>query len=186
MSAACWLDKRRFIVAIPWQAVGQETRASGPVDLERADAEPPRPVSPRPAVTILLAEDDPMAFEVVADYLTEKGYRVITASNGAEALERAQREHPALILMDTQMPVMDGLEATHRIRADAELKHIPVIALTGLAMEDDKARCLEAGANDCLTKPVSLKNLMGVIEAQLALPTRLAAPIVAAGRPGEA
>jgi len=121
----------------------------------------------RGAGTILLAEDNPMAFEVVAEYLTEKGYRVITASNGAEAIERAQQEQPALILMDAQMPVMDGLEATRRIRADAELKHIPIIALTGLAMEGDEQRCLAAGANDYLSKPVSLKKLMGMIEAQL-------------------
>ena len=64
---------------------------------------------------------------------------------------------------------MDGLEATRRIRADAELKHIPIIALTGLAMDGDEARCLEAGANGYLIKPVGLKRLMDMIESQRAL-----------------
>ena len=78
-----------------------------------------------------------------------------------------EAELAVLILMDAKMTVMDGPEATRRIRADAELKHIPVIALTGLAMEGDEARCLAAGANDYLTKPVNLKKLLGAIEAQL-------------------
>ncbi len=163
----------RFTVAIPWQPA-EETRTEGDARnaSRRADADhlaPAESAAPRPATIILLAEDNPMAFEVVAEYLTEKGYRVVAAGNGAEALERARQEQPALILMDALMPVMDGLEATRRIRADAELKHIPIIALTGLAMECDEARCLEAGANDYLSKPVSLKDLRVAVEAQLAL-----------------
>ena len=156
----------RFSVAIPWQPtkifLPEESQGAAPLC-----SAPPLPEGC--SGTILLAEDSPLVFAAVADYLTSKGYRVVAAGNGAEAIERARQEQPALILMDVQMPVMDGLEATRRIRADAELKHIPIIALTGLAMDGDEARCLAAGANSYLIKPVGLKEMLGVIEAQLAI-----------------
>jgi CheY-like chemotaxis protein len=104
----------------------------------------------------------------MVDYLEDKGYRVTIARNGVEMIERASEERPALILMDIQMPVMDGLEAIRHIRADAELANIPIIALTALAMRGDRERCLAAGANDHLAKPVSLKGLIQAIEAQRA------------------
>ena len=89
------------------------------------------------------------------------------ARDGAEAIERAKEERPDLILIDIQMPGMDGLEATRRLRADANLADIPVIALTALAMPGDRELCLGAGANEYLSKPVSLKGLVQVIEVQL-------------------
>ena len=75
----------------------------------------------------------------------------------------AKQHQPNLILMDIQMPEMDGLEATQCIHADAELQHIPIIALTALAMPGDRERCLSAGAVDYLTKPVSLKRLLDLL-----------------------
>jgi PAS domain S-box-containing protein len=116
---------------------------------------------------ILLAEDNEASINLMEDYLSQRGYAVVVARNGAEALARAQEAPPDLILMDVQMPGMDGLEATRHIRADERLQAIPVIALTALAMPGDRERCLEAGANDYLTKPVSLRMLLAAMAAQL-------------------
>ena len=116
---------------------------------------------------ILLAEDNEANIVALEDYLPQRGYRLVVARNGLEAIARAREFRPALILMDIQMPGIDGLEATRRIRADAALRDTPIIALTALAMSGDRERCLEAGANDYLTKPVSLRTLLQVIAAQL-------------------
>ena len=116
---------------------------------------------------ILLAEDNEDGISTVSDYLLAKGHRVIVARNGEEAIQRVKEEKPDLILMDIQMPGMDGLEATRNIRADSDLMDIPIIALTALAMPGDRERCLEAGANDYISKPVSLRGLVEAIEVQL-------------------
>jgi len=116
---------------------------------------------------ILLAEDNEGNINTLSDYLLIKGYQVIVARNGAEAVVRATDTRPDVILMDIQMPGIDGLEATKRIRADAALATIPIIALTALAMPGDRERCLAAGANAYLSKPVSLKRLIEAIEAHL-------------------
>jgi CheY-like chemotaxis protein len=84
---------------------------------------------------------------------------VIIAKNGVEAISIAKAEHPDLILMDIQMPVMDGLEAIAQIRLDPSLIEIPIVALTALAMEGDRDRCLAAGANEYISKPIRLKQL---------------------------
>ena len=122
---------------------------------------------------ILLAEDNQDSINTVSDYLLAKGYQVAVARNGNEAIQRVREGKPDLILMDIQMPGMDGLEAIRRIRSaqmrrvGADLTHIPIIALTALAMPGDRERCLEAGANDYISKPVSLKGLVRAVEAQL-------------------
>jgi len=116
---------------------------------------------------ILLAEDNEDNINTMSDYLLTRGYWVVVARNGAEAVERAMEERPDVILMDVQMPAMDGLEATRRIRADANLKAVPIIALTALAMPGDRERCLDAGADVYLSKPVSLRMLVETIEARL-------------------
>ena len=125
------------------------------------------PAEPQPATgpLILLAEDNPTNADLMTDYLQAQGYRLVVADDGAEAVERARQVKPALILMDIQMPVMDGLEATRLIRADEELKDVPIIALTALAMSGDRERCLAAGANDYFTKPVNLKALVERMES---------------------
>ncbi|MBE0682158.1 MAG: PAS domain-containing protein [Anaerolineales bacterium] len=113
--------------------------------------------------TILLAEDNPTNMMVTFDYLTSNGFTVITAVNGIEALEQAQTHRPDIILMDIQMPGVDGLEAIRRLRAAPEFDPVPIIALTALAMPGDRELCLQAGANEYLAKPVSLKNLAETI-----------------------
>ena len=116
---------------------------------------------------ILIAEDNLTTQTTYSDFLSAKGYRVIVAANGAEAIERTREARPDLILMDIQMPGMDGLDTTRRLRSDPELSGIPIIALTALVMPGDRERCLDAGANDYLTKPLSLKQLVLTIETFL-------------------
>jgi CheY-like chemotaxis protein len=117
---------------------------------------------------ILLAEDHEAFTQAIRDHLMHHGYRVSLASNGVETVERAREEVPDLILMDIQMPKMDGLEATRLIRSDDRLHAIPIVALTALVLAGDKARCLEAGADEYLRKPIRLQNLLATIESLLA------------------
>ena len=117
---------------------------------------------------ILVAEDNELNRELLCDYLSLSGYTVIRASTGLQAVEQAQAHQPALILMDIQMPELDGLEAIQRIRALPRLATVPIIALTALAMEGDRERCLATGANAYLAKPVELKALSAVIATLLA------------------
>ena len=124
-------------------------------------------VSDQRATTILLAEDNEANIDTVSTYLLAMGYQVTIARDGAEAVQRTREKHPDVILMDIQMPGMDGLEAIKRIRADGNLDRAPIIALTALAMPGDRERCLHAGADEYLPKPVSMKNLITVIKAQL-------------------
>ncbi|WP_373545546.1 response regulator [Chamaesiphon sp.] len=116
---------------------------------------------------ILIVEDNELNINTISSYLTVKGYRPIVAGDGQSAIELTQKHHPDLILMDIQMPGMDGLEAISRIRQDPQLAEIPIIALTALAMEGDRDKCLSAGANDYLTKPVKLKQLNQTIQQWL-------------------
>ncbi|NMF60469.1 PAS domain S-box protein [Pseudanabaena yagii] len=118
--------------------------------------------------TILIAEDNEANTLSVTSYLEEKGYHCVIAQNGQEAITFAKIHQPQLILMDIQMPEMDGITATKQIRNEPSLVDIPIIALTALAMSGDRERCLEAGANDYLTKPVHLQYLAKVIEDMLA------------------
>jgi PAS domain S-box-containing protein len=114
---------------------------------------------------ILLAEDNEENITMTQEYLAINGCRVEVVRNGLDAVAVARELKPALILMDIQMPGMDGMEATRRIRADETLAHIPIIALTALAMSGDRERCLEAGANEYLSKPVRLRKLLEIIRA---------------------
>ncbi len=118
-------------------------------------------------MTILLAEDNETTITMFRDYLTELGYRIEIARDGEEALASAHNIPPDLVLMDIQMPGIDGMEAIRRMRASADLAHIPIIALTALAMPGDRERCLEAGANAYLSKPVRLVELVNLIETNL-------------------
>lgn len=116
---------------------------------------------------ILLVDDNEPNRDTVSSYLIAKGYEIRVAQNGQEAIEKARSDTPDLILMDIQMPIMDGLEATQKIRQYPHLASIPIIALTALAMKEDRERCLAAGANDYLSKPVKLKQLAATIQQLL-------------------
>jgi len=117
---------------------------------------------------VLLVEDTEIVIFTLTDYLTSLGYRVSPARTGEEGISLALELEPDLILMDVQMPDIDGLETTRQIRTQAKLADTPIIAITALAMPGDRERCLAAGMNDYLSKPISLKRLAGVIQRYLA------------------
>jgi CheY-like chemotaxis protein len=121
-------------------------------------------IDPDNAPLILLAEDNEANIQTFSSYLTAINYRIVTARNGEEAVAMAKAESPDIILMDIQMPDMDGLEAIALIRADASIAAIPIIALTALAMEGDRERCLAAGANEYLSKPIKFRQLNSAIQ----------------------
>jgi signal transduction histidine kinase len=154
-----------FTVALPWQSA-MDSLADVPID-ESVTPPPTQTEAITSEFVILLVDDNQIITETIADYLRAKGYQVILAHNGFQAIERTREVHPDLILMDVQIPEMDSLEAIRQIRADTELAEIPIIALTALARPHDKERCLEAGANDYLSKPISFKGLAATIKAWL-------------------
>ncbi|TVQ13274.1 MAG: response regulator [Leptolyngbya sp. DLM2.Bin27] len=121
---------------------------------------------------ILLAEDNEANIEATSNYLEAKGFRLIVARNGIEALAMVRTEKPALVLMDVQMPGVNGLEAIQQIRRDSDenIQNIPIIALTALSMTGDRERCLQAGATEYMSKPVKLKTLAAKIQELLADP----------------
>lgn len=137
-----------------------------PVDISTVTTQAPVRES---APLLLLAEDNEANINTLSDYLLNRGYRLIVARNGHEAVTRTREEQPDLVLMDIQMPEMNGLEAIQLLRTETNpaTSKIPIIALTALAMPGDRQQCLYAGANDYMSKPVSLKKLVEAIEAQL-------------------
>jgi CheY-like chemotaxis protein len=114
---------------------------------------------------VLLVEDNEMNRDMLSRRLERKGFEVVFAQDGSVAVELAGSEQPALILMDMSLPVMDGWEATRRIKADPATQSIPVIALTAHAMAGDKEKAMEAGCEDYDTKPVDFPRLLGKIES---------------------
>ena len=116
---------------------------------------------------ILLVEDNEMNRDMLSRRLARKGFEVALALDGAEGLAKAGSESPDLILMDMSLPVLDGWEATRRIKADPVTQKIPIIALTAHAMAEDEQRAREAGCDDFDTKPIDLERLLQKIGAQL-------------------
>jgi CheY-like chemotaxis protein len=116
---------------------------------------------------ILLVEDNEMNRDMLARRLQRRGYGVLIAPDGAEGVAQAQAEVPDLILMDMSLPVLDGWEATRRLKATPETQSIPVIALTAHAMSGDREKAIEAGCDDYDTKPVEFNRLLAKIEALL-------------------
>ncbi len=119
---------------------------------------------------ILIVDDNSANTKLVSFLLSTKGYAVRTAASAAEALVALERALPALILMDIQLPGMDGLTLTRQLRADARTAGIPIIALTAYAMKGDEERALEAGCDAYITKPIDTRTLPGRIAALLARP----------------
>ncbi len=109
--------------------------------------------------TVLLAEDNPDIRESLCEFLEAKGCSVMLASNGREAVDQAMKRRPDLVLMDVQMPVMDGLEATRVLRSTASLEGLPIVVMTAFASGEDAERCREAGATSYVPKPIELRRL---------------------------
>jgi two-component system cell cycle response regulator DivK len=122
----------------------------------------------RPLAKILLVEDNEMNRDMLSRRLVRKGYEAVLAFDGQAGVDMAGSETPDLILMDMSLPVLDGWEATRRIKATPATSHIPVIALTAHAMSGDRDKAIEAGCDDYDTKPIDLARLLGKIEALLA------------------
>ena len=148
------LDQKSLLIASPFDKRFPKT------EVLTATAEP-HYVNP---YLILLAEDNETNIITMTSYLSAKGYQILCAKNGQEAIAMAVSSQPDLILMDVQMPVMDGLEAMRQMRQLPSLANTPIIALTALAMAGDRDRCIKAGANEYLTKPVKLRLLTQTIQ----------------------
>src|SRR5262249_4265965 len=116
-------------------------------------------------IKILLVEDNQLNREMFARRLERKGFQVVTAGDGQEAIHKARSEAVSLILMDLSLPVLDGWEATRRLKADPATRSIPVIAMTAHAMVGDRQKALAAGCDDYQTKPVDLPELLAKISA---------------------
>ena len=113
--------------------------------------------------TILIVEDNEMNRDMLSRRLKRRGYEILVAVDGEMGIELARTEAPDLILMDVSLPVIDGWEATRRLKADPDLAHIPVIALTAHAMATDREKAMEAGCDDYDTKPIELTRLLAKI-----------------------
>jgi CheY-like chemotaxis protein/HPt (histidine-containing phosphotransfer) domain-containing protein len=123
---------------------------------------------PPPTARLLLVEDNLVNQKVVLAILRKKGYRIDVANDGREALTKLDAADYDLVLMDVQMPVLDGLEATRLIRSERRWDRLPVVAMTAHAMNGDRERCLQAGMSGYISKPVQPAHLIATIERQLA------------------
>ena len=116
---------------------------------------------------ILLVEDNEMNLDMLSRRLEKRGHQILVATDGAQGIALAQSELPSLILMDMSLPVMDGWEATRRLKGSPDTRHIPIIALTAHAVAGDRERCLEAGCDDYENKPVKFPQLLSKIDHYL-------------------
>ncbi|MCB9102275.1 MAG: GAF domain-containing protein [Anaerolineales bacterium] len=150
----------RFTVSLPWLPAFTDQTSDPLADKPRESGLPP--------ITVLLAEDNESTIITAQAGLQHYGYQVVIARDGIEAVTLAAEIQPDLILMDIQMPGINGIEAIHQIRQNyRHLASTPIIALTALAMPHDRQRCLNAGANEYVCKPVSPSNLASLIKSQL-------------------
>jgi len=116
---------------------------------------------------ILIVEDNPQSLKLVRDILQVKGYQTLEAETGEEGLRLARERHPALILMDIQLPGISGIEALQRLRADPLTSPTPVIAVTASVMTHDRARIMAAGFNGFQSKPISVSQLLATVREAL-------------------
>jgi CheY-like chemotaxis protein len=161
----------RFTVSIPWKISGQSEfgnlASSNEVAASNTELGKKSQVRHSENQKILLVEDDKINAKIYLDCISSMNLPVILAVNGHEAIERCQELNPALILMDIQLPGMDGLTAIQHIRKMPKMKDATIIALTALAMAGDRDRCLKAGADMYLSKPVPLSTLKKVIRSYI-------------------
>ena len=118
---------------------------------------------------ILVVEDEEDNRRILRDLLTTADYEIMEAENGEEALTAAAKQRPDLILMDIQLPIIDGYEATRRIKADPTLRHIPIVAVTSYALSGDEAKSRAAGCDGYLAKPFSLQQVLDAVHDFLPL-----------------
>lgn len=153
-----------FTVSLPWSESKSHFPQVAPA-YKNPDISTDRIAAKGPL--ILLVDDNEINLSTVGDYLRAQDFCVILARNGLEAIQVVRERKPQLVLMDIQLPVMDGIDAISILRADPTFASLPILALTSRAMVGDRERCIEAGANDYLTKPVQLKQLTHVILSHL-------------------
>jgi len=153
----------RFTITLPWNAEPASSFIEKTPQLLEAHPK----IKIKSVGSILLVEDTEEIIILLNDYLTHKGYTVSVARNGAEGVDLAMQAQPDLILMDVMMPIMDGLQATRKIRMEESLKNIPIIGLTSLAMPGDYDNCIAAGMSNYISKPVELKKLTAMISQYL-------------------
>lgn len=121
--------------------------------------------------SILIVEDDPINRKLFGDVLRANGYQVIEATSGREGLEKARSEKPHLILMDIQLPEMDGMETVGVLKSEPETQKIPAMALTGYAIQGDRERIMASGFDDYMSKPVDLDQLLEKVRGWCASPS---------------
>jgi CheY-like chemotaxis protein len=153
----------RFIIGLPWPAADATAAYHAPesAPLARGWATPPH---------VVIADDHELTLTVYRDLLIHEGCHVVVARTGEEAVAQVRATFPDVVVLDMQMPELDGREAIRRIRSDPAVAGVPIIALTALAMPGDRERCLAAGATAYLAKPVGLRTLVATITAVLPLP----------------
>lgn len=159
----------RFTVSLPWTLVENTgSRRGKPMESNRSNSQFSVPYSPplMPYLVLLVEDNEENSF-VIKDYLEVQGYRVAIAKNGLQAVQMTKTQRPDVVLMDIQLPEIDGIEAARRIRCEARLAQIPIIALTSLVMPGQQEKCLAAGMSEYLAKPVSMKNLVQAIARHL-------------------
>ncbi|MEA5464960.1 CHASE2 domain-containing protein [Leptothoe sp. PORK10 BA2] len=154
----------RFTIEIPCSIASSPQPTKGTVPIVSTKPNLPQPEA---LTSILLVEDNLENITVIKSYLAAKGYRIRIANDGNQAISEVLATVPDVILMDIQLPNMDGLEAIRRIRREPTLNRVPIIALTALAMKADRNRCIAAGADKYLSKPVNLGQLVITIETLL-------------------
>ena len=162
----------RFSVTLPRGDVGRTPLAPREPEAQANLNDSPTTISLE-SRAILVVDDHLKNQQLVRDFLVSRNYEVLTASDGKSAVERALFAQPDLVLMDIQMPGMDGFEAIRLIRRDPTGRYIPIIAMTAMAMEGDRETCIDAGANDYISKPIRLNELATMIEHHIRSHTTL-------------
>jgi PAS domain S-box-containing protein len=155
----------RFRVWLPVKRADKTSEVSVTPDVSRTPpAAGAQPSAGSPPRRVLIVDDNSQVAQLVQDILENAGYAVVHAADGAAGLQAARAQAPDLILMDMQLPGLDGLEITRRLKADPTTRAIPVVALTASAMPDERARALATGLDDYLTKPIDITVLTGAVE----------------------